>query len=179
MSDAPASLPPRDNGPLLDMVEQERAHLARAAIDPAHLWHRYPDKVAERQQYLEALLIRAGVSPSVETGEQRAEREFEAGWNAPPLSEDTAAMLDQSLDREDAMQPAERERRVDELRKEFGQEAYDKLVAEAKAGLKPGVKWRTAITSNRPALLLLAAYGRFNAAYERSRAATGLPRRRA
>jgi hypothetical protein len=165
--------PPPDAETVARLTETHRRSLAAYnPDDPASPVYRRPDLAqqyrdrAERE--FDAILTNAGITPpEPETPEQIAEQRFEAQWNAP-LPEGLARDIDQQLELEEALDPAARAEHVMALRKEFGNEGYEQLVAEARASLNPGEKMPDGALSNSFVLRNMAAYGRYIAAYERA-----------
>jgi hypothetical protein len=173
---APPGPVPLDDAAVARLTETHRAHLATYnPDDPSSPVFKRPDLAAQYRQRAEdhfrGLLINAGAEPpKPETPEQIAEQRFEAQWNAP-LPAGLAGDIDAQLELEEALDPAARAAHVMALRKEFGNEGYDRLVAEAKVSLNPGEKMPDGALSNSFVLRNMAAYGRYIAAYERAAAA--------
>jgi hypothetical protein len=174
-----AAAPP---GPTLDdaakarLWDSHRQHKATYnELDPASVAYGRPDIKAKAHERLdrefEEMLANAGITPpAAPTPQELADEAFEAQWNAP-LPAGLAGDIDAQLELEETLDPAARAAHVMALRKEFGNEGYDQLVAEARRSLNPGEKMPDGALSNSFVLRNMAAYGRYIAAYERASAA--------
>jgi len=129
------------------------------------------EKAAYRQKHAAILSQHSISAPVARTADQIAEDNFEAAWNAMPIGENLAAELEAEIERIDALPQSERDYLVRELVKQHGDDGYQRLLAEAKAGLQPGQEFTASMMASRHFLALASAYGRQSQAYDRARAA--------
>lgn len=154
----------------LDMVDRVMGHLPQDVRDR--------EKARIRAQF-EVTHRAWGIEPPREpTPQEIAQQRHDAHWQsataeAGPWSAGHTELVESEIDREDALSPAERAAHVAELKRDFGEETYSRLLAEAKSVVEPG-QWRESMGSNRFALRNLASLAAYYRAYERS--ASRLPR---
>ena len=171
------ALPPigPDEATVQRMQDSHQSFLA--SIDPETRGNPYfgkPELAAkhrqEAQERFDSLLIRNGAVPPVsETFEQRVERQFEESRGSMPIGENLADQLETEVERVEALSEGERDQMVAEMKKEHGDEGYDRLLDEAQAGMNEPLT--AAMKASWPFLNLAAAYGRRMRAYDRARAA--------
>jgi hypothetical protein len=172
---APGPTPP-DAETVARLTETHRRSLAGYnPDDPSSPVYRRPDLAAQyrerAQTAFDAILANAGIrAPTPPSPAQVADERFEAQWPMT-LPESLEKTIDEQLEAEGALDASARAGHVMALVKEFGREAYDRMVAEAKASLNPGEKLPDAAVSNRFVLQNLAAMGRYLAARDRAAAA--------
>jgi hypothetical protein len=171
----PGPAPP-DAEAVAKLYETHRRSLAGYnPDDPSSPVFKRPDLAAQYREREEtafqAMLTNAGIrAPTPPSPQALADERFEAQWNMT-LPESLENTIDEQLEAEAALDASARAGRVAGLVKEFGRENYDKLVAEAKASLNPGVSLPEAALSNSFLLQNLAAMGRYLQARDRAAAA--------
>jgi hypothetical protein len=121
--------------------------------DPASATYRRPDLTAQYRERAErefnALMANAGITPPMPpTPQQLADERFEAAWNMT-LPETLENTIDEQLELEEALHVSVRAEHVAALRKEYGNEEYERLVAQARASLNSGEKLPDAALSNK------------------------------
>jgi hypothetical protein len=176
------ALPPT---PTVDPAAFDRmnaSHQANLATlnpdDPASPVYRRPDLAAQfRQRYeddFNAIRDKFGVTaPAPKTAEElRAER-FEQNWSFAGIPDAHADLIEGEIERITQLGKNGIEHLVAEARKDVGAEEHARLVAAAKMVVHPS-EWTPAIAASLPVLRLFAGHAKYQAAYDRARAAAKL-----
>jgi hypothetical protein len=132
-----------------------------------------PAAITARRQYLADMKTRAGIvdPPPEEAAAIAAEARFEASYAMPEMPEQLTELLENQIEQIEAV-PHEHARMAAEMVAHYGgPEAYQRVVAEAQAGVHEPLS--PVMKLSRHLLDVLATYGRANIARDNAIAARG------
>jgi hypothetical protein len=155
---------------LLDIAASVRRQIAAAKVDPSHPAFGKPDVIARMEQGVAMTLVRANVTEPLFNPQTAADAAHEAAFTVGEWNDNLAELVGGRID---ALADTYSEERLAEMagdvRRQLGSAEYDRVIVEAQDGLNPGEKLLPAVKADLPTLRLLAAQGRYNRAFERTR----------
>lgn len=146
-------------GPSEDTVREAvaRHRNVLAQIDEQHRGR--PDEAKRLREQAEGrfaeMLARWGTAPP--TPQELALQQHDSALME--MDEHSMELIEEQLEREEALEPARRQANAEALRREFGDD-YDWMVTDARFALQEG-QWHEGIASSRFALKMLANYGKY------------------